>query len=129
MRKILRRGSIAVVAVAGVLMLPMAAAANPSEIYMNDACSPSFNVALNDPTICTRPGGMPFDVFINQLVEHGSAGPWHFSAPQVNVRAGDALTVENRGGETHTFSEVSQFGGGGVVPAINEILFGTATPP
>jgi plastocyanin len=37
--------------------------------------------------------------------------------------------VENRGGETHTFTEVSQFGGGGIVGEINEILFGTPTPP
>jgi plastocyanin len=96
---------------------------------MSDACSPSFNVALEDPTICNRQGGTPFDVFIQQLVQIGFAGAWRFSAPQVKLRDGDSLTVENRGGETHTFSEVSQFGGGGIVPDINLILFGTATPP
>jgi plastocyanin len=46
-----------------------------------------------------------------------------------DVDAGDSLTVENRGGETHTFSEVSQFGGGGIVPPLNAILFGTPNPP
>jgi plastocyanin len=128
-RKLVRRTAIATVAAAAILALPLAASANPSEIYMSDACSPSFNVALNDPTVCTRNGGTPFDVFIQQLTRNKSAGAWHFSAPRVNVRAGDSLAVENRGGETHTFSEVSQFGGGGIVDVINEILFGTPTPP
>ena len=95
-------------------MAPVASA-NPSEIYASDACSPSFNVALNDPTICNRHGGTPFDVFIQQLQQNRFAGAWHFSAPRVNLAAGNSLTVENRGGETHTF--------------LNQILFGTPTPP
>jgi plastocyanin len=128
-RKLVRRVAIAGVAAAAILAVPLAASANPSEIYMSDACSLSFNVALNDPTVCNRNGGTPFDVFIQQLTQNKKAGAWHFSAPRVNVRAGDSLIVENRGGETHTFSEVSQFGGGGIVDVINEILFGTPTPP
>jgi len=128
MRFLFRKGVIAAAAAGVILTLPLAAAANPSEIYASDACSPSFNVALNDPTICTRHGGTPFDVFIQQLVQNKSAGAWHFSAPRVNLRAGDSLTVENRGGETHSLSPVSQFGGGGIVPELNLILFGTTTP-
>jgi hypothetical protein len=46
----------------------------------------------------------------------------------MRVGAGDSMTVENRGGETHAFSEVSQFGGGGIVDVINKILFGTPAP-
>ena len=119
-----------VAALATVLLaLAPVASANPSEIYASDACSPSFNVALNDPTICSRPGGMPFDIFVQRMQQNKSVGAWHFSAPQVNVASGNSLTVENRGGETHTFTEVTQFGGGGIVPFINQILFGTPTPP
>jgi plastocyanin len=129
MRKLALRVAIPAIAAVAILVVPFAASANVSEIYASDACSPSFNVALNDPTICNRNGGTPFDVFIQQLMQNKAAGAWHFSVPQVRVRAGDSLTVENRGGETHTFSEVSQFGGGGIVPEINEILFGTSTPP
>ena len=129
MKSVFRKGGITAVAAAVILTLPLAASANPSEIYMSDACSPSFNVALNDPTICNRRGGTPFDVFIQQLVQNGFAGAWRFSAPQVHLSAGDSLTVENRGGETHTFTQVSQFGGGGIVEELNLILFGTATPP
>ena len=129
MRYVLRKGGFAAVAAAVILSLPLVASANPSEIYMSDACSPSFNVALDDPTICNRQGGTPFDVFIQQLMQNKFAGAWRFSAPRVNASAGDSLTVENRGGETHTFTQVSQFGGGGIVDELNLILFGTATPP
>jgi plastocyanin len=111
------------------LSITLSASANRSEIYASDACSPSFNVALQDPTVCNRKGGTPFDTFIQQLTLNKAAGAWHFSAPHVNVNQGDSLTVENRGGETHTFTQVTQFGGGGIVAPINQILFGTATPP
>ena len=116
MRSLVRKFGITAAAVAVVMILPTAAAADPSEIYMSDACSPSFNVALNDPAICNRQGGTPFDVFIQQLTQNKFAGAWHFSAPQVKLRAGDSLTVENRGG-------------GGIVDPINLVLFGTTTPP
>ena len=129
MRKLVGRGAIVAVAAMAFLALPFSASATRSEVYASDACSPSFNVALGDPTICNRTGGTPFDVFIQQLVQNKAAGAWHFSAPHVYLRAGDSLTVENRGGETHTFTQVSQFGGGGIVAEINEILFGTPTPP
>jgi len=121
-------GIAAALAVVAMIVTP-AVSANPSEVYASDACSPSFNVALMDPAACTRNGGTPFDVFIQQLQQNKFAGAWHFSAPRVNVNAGSSLTVENRGGETHTFTQVSQFGGGGIVPPLNEILFGTPTPP
>jgi len=39
------------------------------------------------------------------------------------------LTVENRGGEAHTFTEVSHFGGGGIFPEVNEMLFSPQNPP
>ena len=129
MRSLTRRCGIAAAAAAILFILPTAASADPSEIYMSDACSPSFNVALNDPTICNRPGGTPFDVFIQQLTQNKFAGAWRFSAPQVRLREGDSLTVENRGGETHTVTQATQFGGGGIVDAINLVLFGTLTPP
>jgi plastocyanin len=120
-------GVVAVVAAAVLTFVPVAAA-NPSRVLMSDACSPSFNDAVG-PGTCARRGGTPFDVFIAQLQRNKFAGAWHFSPPHVKVDAGDSLTVENRGGEDHTFTEVSQFGGGGIVPVLNEILFGTQNPP
>lgn len=129
MRSLFRRCGLATSLAAVALAVAPAASANPSEIYATDACSPSFNVALMDPTVCTRRGGTPFDVFISELQRNKFAGAWRFSAPPVNVNAGSSLTVENRGGETHTFTQVTQFGGGGIVEPLNEILFGTPAPP
>src|SRR5262245_40624176 len=128
LRSLVRIGGIAAVAAAVLLSLPLVASAKRSEIYASDACSPAVNVALNDPTACNRPGGTPFDVFVQELTRNKFAGAWHFSAPRVTLDAGSSLTVENRGGEAHTLTEVTQFGGGGIVPDINLILFGTATP-
>jgi plastocyanin len=129
LRFLFKKAVIAVAAAGVILTLPLGASANPAEIYASDACSPSFNELFQDPTICNRDGGTPVGVFLQQLEQNKRAGAWHFSAPQVTVRAGDSLTVENRGGETHSLSPVSQFGGGGIVPPLNLILFGTTTPP
>ena len=73
--------------------------------------------------------GMPVEIFLKLLGQNKFVGGWQFSAPHVRVDAGDSLTVKNRGGETHTFTEVSQFGGGGIIPPLNEIMFGTPNPP
>jgi plastocyanin len=118
----------AVVAAATFTLVPVATA-KPAKVLASDACSPSFNVLFNNPTICNRNGGMPVQVFLQQLEQNKFAGAWHFSPPRVRVDAGDSLAVRNRGGETHTFTEVTQFGGGGIIPALNEILFGTPNPP
>jgi plastocyanin len=129
LRSLFKASGIAAALFAVALMAAPYASANRSEIYASDACSPSFNDALMDPTVCNRTGGTPFDVFIQQLQQNKFAGAWHFSAPHVSLKAGSSLTVENRGGETHTFTQVTQFGGGGIVAPLNEILFGTPTPP
>lgn len=128
MKSLLRVAALASVVAGGLLAMPFVASANPSEIYMNDACSPSFN-QIGLGKLCSSPGGTPFGVFVQELTLNKSAGAWHFSAPQVHVNAGDSLTIGNRGGETHSFTQVTQFGGGGIVGPINQILFGTPTPP
>src|SRR5262245_52167964 len=129
MRNVVLTTALAAAAAAALSGLAPVASANPAMIQGSDACSPSFNVLFNDPTICNRNGGMPVGVFLQQLQDRKVAGPWRFSPGTVRVDAGASLTWVNRGGETHTLSEVSQFGGGGVVPPLNEILFGVPDPP
>ena len=92
----------------------------PRRIEILDACDPtSFNAAIGAGT-CSRPGGMSFDTFIAQLTKKGSVGAWRF-APANNVtgREGQVLLAINRGGETHTFTEVDNFGGG-IVASLNQ---------
>jgi plastocyanin len=116
-------------AVAAALLLPVTAWADPTTIRMKDDCEPtSFNAVIG-PGTCVGSGGTTFGDFIGQLVDHKFAGAWRFSPGHVKIDAGSSLQLINQGGETHTLTPVTQFGGGGVVPPINEILFGTPTPP
>lgn len=95
--------------------------ATDHKVSMMDACDPTtFNAALNDPNACTRNGGMTFAEFIAQLEKHHEVGAWHFAPPTLNVQEGATLTAINRGGETHTFTEVENFGGG-IVPVLNQL--------
>ena len=93
-----------------------------------DACDPdSFNAALGAGT-CVRNGGLPFDSFLDLLRRHHSAGAWHFTPPQAQLSVGDVLLAINRGGETHSFTEVEEFGGG-VVPLLNDLTGLTTVAP
>ena len=95
---------------------------------MFDACDPeTFNAALGAGT-CTRSGGVRFDKFLEQLALHHSIGGWHFAPSNVSMRVGDLLVASNRGGETHTFTEVDEFGGG-IVPELNEAIGLTEVAP
>jgi plastocyanin len=97
-------------------------------VTMFDACDPeTFNAALGAGT-CTRSGGVQFDKFLEQLAQHHSIGGWHFAPSNVSMRAGDLLVASNRGGETHTFTEVDEFGGG-IVPELNQAIGLTEVAP
>jgi plastocyanin len=99
------------------------AAASSAEhaVTMFDACDPdTFNAAVG-PGTCTRPGGVRFDSFVAELTKHQSVGAWHFAPSQVMMRVGQQLVANNRGGETHTFTEVENFGGG-VVGFLNDLV-------
>lgn len=99
-----------------------------STIRLFDACDPeTFNAALGAGT-CTRNGGVRFESFIEQLRRHASIGAWHFTPGQTSIGVGDMLLSVNDGGETHTFTEVEEFGGG-IVPMLNELTGMTTVAP
>jgi hypothetical protein len=93
-----------------------------------DACDPeSFNAALGAGT-CVRNGGVMFANFLELLSRHHSVGAWHFTPPQAHMGVGDVLLAVNHGGETHTFTEVEEFGGG-IVADLNERMGLSAVAP
>jgi len=97
-------------------------------VTLFDACDPdTFNAALGAGT-CTRSGGVRFDAFLEQLGRHHSIGAWHFAPSNVTMRVGEVLAATNRGGETHTFTEVEEFGGG-IVDQLNELTGLTEIAP
>lgn len=119
-------------AIAGPASVPVTTTAfggrGQRAINIFDACDPdTFNAALG-PGTCTRNGGIQFDNFIDLLRSLQSVEAWHFTPPQATLNVGDVLLAVNRGGETHTFTEVEEFGGG-IVPMLNELTGLTEVAP
>lgn len=94
-----------------------------------DACDPvSFNAQVG-PGTCQpgHHGQTDFQDFFAELELDGIAGGWRFN-PLLNTSAGkfklvqlelapgDRISLQNVGGETHTFTRVDTFGGGFFAP-------------
>ena len=93
-------------------------------IGIRDFCDPTtFNAVLGAGT-CIRGdnvtvnGSTKFAGFGAELGQEKSVGAWRFNPDRVNsdTEEGIVLTLVNRGGETHTFTRVAEFGGGFVAP-------------
>src|SRR5437870_2536239 len=113
----------------GVALLWGGTANAQSIITMRDACDPdSFNAAIGPGTcVAGQHGTTLFSDFIGELQTDQNAGAWRFN-PMLNategnfklvrldLKQGDQTTIENKGGETHTFTRVQKFGGGFIAP-------------
>jgi hypothetical protein len=102
---------IATVAFLG-LSVGVGAVQGDKKIRMYDDCDPAtFNAVLGDGA-CVGRGKTTFDEFIAELGETQDAKAWRNQPTNMNVNVGKTTTIENRGGEVHTFTRVAQFGGG-----------------
>jgi len=94
-------------------------------ITMRYACDPdSFNAVVGSGTCLPgHHGNTLFGDFIGELQSDQIAGAWrfnpllnategHFQLARLELRAGEKTTIQNEGGETHTFTRVQKFGGG-----------------
>ena len=103
----------------------LANAQTTKTITMRDACDPdSFNAALGSGhCVSGQHGNTLFADFIAELQSDQNAGAWRFNPMlnategnfklvRLNLRSGDQTTIQNLGGETHTFTRVDKFGGG-----------------
>ncbi|NUR05450.1 MAG: hypothetical protein HOQ22_07115 [Nocardioidaceae bacterium] len=109
-------------ALAGALALasPTEASRSGKQIKILDDCDPaSFNAAVGDGT-CVGDGRTTFGDFLAELQATQAAADWRFKPSMLKVHAGRPVILENRGGETHTFTLVKQFGGG-FVPVLNQL--------
>jgi plastocyanin len=122
------RLSIAALAAAGAcaaLAAPAAASSGPS-VKMYDDCDPaSFNAAIG-PDTCVGDGRTTFLAFVTAVATTKSHPEWRFEPASREIRAGRSLDVRNRGGERHTFTDVTEFGFQdiGCVPPVNALLLG-----
>jgi hypothetical protein len=82
------------------------------KIRMYDDCEPnSFNAVLGDGA-CVGNGHTTFDEFIAELAATQDAHAWRNQPTAMLLNVGRPTFIENRGGETHTFTPVANFGGG-----------------
>ncbi|HEV8639134.1 MAG TPA: hypothetical protein VG370_33420 [Chloroflexota bacterium] len=113
---------------AAILVAPVYAA-DPGpqrQIFARDECDPvTFNRVLGAGA-CSRPAGVTFQQLISQLTSLQRAPEWRFTPGTVELSVGQPFVATNAGGESHTFTEVAQFGGG-FVPPLNQ-LAGNLSP-
>jgi hypothetical protein len=108
--------------------IAVVAAKDGLNIRMRDDCDPAtFNAVLGKDT-CVGSGGTTLAKFQEEFAEEGEVGAWKFNNDRADVDRGTAITLTNRGGETHTFTRVAAFGGG-FVPPLNVRPDGTTLAP
>ena len=114
-------GVLLVFGAAGALAQSASTHSTDVSIDVRDYCDPvSFDAALGDGA-CVRstvPGFITFDGFLAELGADQSVGAWRFAPNQISVANQSTLHLHNSGGETHTFTQVKEFGGG-FVPELN----------
>ena len=102
----------------------------PQIVQVRDDCDPAtFNLPPPNgagPGVCDHnfDGDTTFGEFIDEVTADQSAEKWRFNPNKLdNPRT---VIARNRGGETHTFTHVVNFGGG-IIPILNT-LSGNNTP-
>ena len=105
-----------------IALIPIAASVvllatnNPLVIRLQGPCDPAtFNAAVG-PGTCVGDGTITFGHFISELTTAHKVGAWHFDPAGGTLEPGTVLSLENRAGETHTFTKVKEFGGGFLAP-------------
>jgi hypothetical protein len=101
-----------------------------AKVKMLDECDPATFNAIGAGIICDVDfdGGVTFPEFASLLTPAAFGHPaWRFDAPYIEIQLNEKVQVRNDGGEDHTFTEVSVFGGGRV-DALNTPLGLTALP-
>ncbi|HET7230361.1 MAG TPA: plastocyanin/azurin family copper-binding protein [Longimicrobium sp.] len=105
--------------------------ASSGTIGMEDNCDPAtFNATLGAGTClhASSGAGMTLASFNAELAASHRVADWYIDPERMTVAEGANFSVVNAGGETHTYTEVEEFGGG-VVPALNQASGNTTVAP
>jgi len=87
------------------------------QVVALDECDPATFDAAFGPGTCVNVGGTVTLTDFLTALPTGHA-TWLFNPTTRNIRRRDTLRVTNQGGEIHTFTEVTAFGGG-FIPQLN----------
>ncbi len=119
-------GKVTIVLMPIVAVTILLATGNPFVVRINDECDPTtFNAAFG-PDTCSGNGQITLQNFLAQLTAAKKAGAWHFTPGAGALAPGTVISLQNRGGEFHTFTKVENFGGGFIQPL--NILSGNPVP-
>ncbi len=99
---------------------PSSAQDGAERVRILDDCDPATFDAVLGAGACAGDGETTFQQFIAELVATQTAEEWKFDDDRFDVKPGGAILAVNRGGETHTFTRVKEFGGG-FVPELNAL--------
>src|SRR3954452_17411870 len=109
-----------------------AVGSHDGQVLIKDDCdAATFNAAIG-PGTCVGNGRTTFQDFVAQLQTNGvqanrSAKGWAFVPGKFHIDQGESFVALSKGGETHSFTEVAQYGGG-CVAVLNGLLHLTAVP-
>jgi len=95
-------------------------------VSVEDRCDPATFPPEAECVYIDKGDVVTFEEFLEALSEGGHFA-WRFKPKKPEVRVGDTVQATNTGGEPHTFTEVTAFGGG-FVPELNEPLGLTVVP-
>lgn len=88
--------------------------------HILDRCDPeSFNATFGAGT-CIGNGNVTVAALFAELEKKQTHHQWRNQPTSVALKAGRPLSVENVGGEAHTFTPVAEFGGG-FIPELNAV--------
>ena len=131
---VLLLGAVVVAGTTTVVLGGVATASDTQKVLLEDDCDPTtFNAAgqaLFQQNLCEEDfdGSVTFGEFLDALVLDGGHDAWKFTPNHATIRQGESLKAINTGGESHSFTEVEDFGGG-IIPEINQLLGGLEPVP
>jgi hypothetical protein len=121
--------SVLAVATASLALAATAGASSGGGVVIQarDACDhATFPTGLCAVRADSSGGTVTFDELLAVVGKKHSHPAWKFTVDNVTVHRGDSVVAQfGRGGEVHTFSDVTQTGfGPGCVDLLNQLVFG-----
>jgi hypothetical protein len=122
-----KRGVVFTLSIGAWAMMAAVAVAHP-QVEMRDACDATTFNAYFGQVVCKDVGGdVTIAEFLSPNVLPEGHPAWDFEPAYFKIKPDEKVTVTNEGGEVHTFTEVTAFGGG-FIPFLNNPAGSSGVP-